>query len=101
MSPLALEIHVRTIDHTVRTSSPDFVADVDLDEIASGAITTMAAVELCLAGVWHRTVGGYVIDDQKLIDALSVPPPISMLASCGRACRRAWDVLNRDHFIPL
>jgi hypothetical protein len=101
MSPLALEIHVRTVDYSVRTTSPDFISDSDLDVVGSGSVTTMAAVELCLAGLWHRTVGGYVIDDPKLIDALSVPPSISLLTSCLRACRRAWDVLNRDNFIPL
>jgi hypothetical protein len=101
VSPLALEIHVRTVGRTVRTANPAFVSDAGLDAIAPGRVTTMAAVELCLAGLWHRTAtgyGGYVIADADLIDHMSTS---SVLRRVKAACQSLWRELNSERVIPL
>lgn len=101
VSPLALELHVRAVSRSVRTSNPAFVSDSALDAIAPGHVTTMAAIELCLAGVWHRAdhgYGGYVITDQELIDHFADMPVLRGLKS---ALRRMWRELNSERFIPL
>jgi hypothetical protein len=109
VSIVALEIHVRAIDRTVRTAFPAFVSDDDLDVIAPGHVTTIAALELCLVGMWHRAKDGYVVSDFDFIEHMSMGPARRQLrATRSRwtkrtvaACHRAWDVLNRDNFIPL
>ena len=93
VSPLALELHVRAVSRSVRTSNPAFVSDSALDAIAPGHVTTMAAIELCLAGY-----GGYVITDQELIDHFADMPVLRGLKS---ALRRMWRELNSERFIPL
>ncbi|WP_319448327.1 MULTISPECIES: hypothetical protein [unclassified Mycobacterium] len=101
VSPLALEIHVRAVSRSVRTANPAFISDAGLDAIAPGHVTTMAAVELCLAGLWHRTTngyGGYVIADGELIDHLAELP---LLRGIKAACRRLWRELNSEKVIPL
>jgi hypothetical protein len=101
VSALALEIHVRAVARTVRTANPAFISDAGLDAIAPGRVTTMAAVELCLAGLWHRTTngyGGYVIADADLIDHMTVPSSIRRIKA---ACRRLWRELNSEKVIPL
>jgi hypothetical protein len=109
VSPVASEIHVRAIAHTVHTAFPAFIADEDLDAIAPGRITTIAALELCLAGMWHRAKDGYVVSDLDFIDHMSAGIMRRNLRRVAarwtrktvEACRHAWDVLNRDNFIPL
>jgi len=98
LSPLALEIHVRAVDHSVHTECPAFISDAALDGIAAARITTMAALELCLREVWHRAKDGYVIADFDLIDHMSVSPTRRRLRS---ALRRLWRELNSERFIPL
>jgi hypothetical protein len=101
VSPLALEIHVRTVARTVRTANPAFISDAGLDAIAPGHVTTMAAVELCLAGLWHRTsngYGGYVIADGDLIDHMTAP---SVVRRIKAVARRVWQELNSEKIIPL
>lgn len=98
LSPIALEIHVRAVDHTVHTSCPAFISDDALDTIAPPRVTTMAALELCLAEVWHRAKDGYVIADFDLIDHMSESPTWRRLRA---ACRRLWRELNSEKFIPL
>jgi hypothetical protein len=109
VSIVALEIHVRAIDHTVHTAYPAFVSDDDLDMIAPGQVTTIAALELCLAGLWHRAKDGYVVSDFDFIEHMSASPVRRRLrmirTNWGRktrtACHHAWDVLNRENFVPL
>ena len=98
LTPMALEIHVRAVDHTVHTTCPAFISDDALDAIAPGRVTTMAALELCLAEVWHRAKDGYVIADFDLIDHMSEGPTRRRLRA---ACRRLWRELNSERFIPL
>ena len=88
------------------TPTPDFVADEDLDTVGSADAVTVAAAELCIAGIWERRDGGYMVLDHDLVD--------NLLSYNGRAAlphglsRKAIDVgcrwlkaLNRDRFIPL
>lgn len=90
VSPLALEIHVRAVSRSVRSANPTFISDAGLDAVAPARVTTMAAVELCLAGLWHRSTGGYggyVIADDDLIDHLSDVPVLRRIKA---ACLRVW-----------
>ncbi|MDX1892163.1 hypothetical protein [Mycolicibacterium sp. 050158] len=98
LSAAALEVHVRVVDHLAHTTGAAFIADEILDTLAHGRVTTMAAIELWLAGWWRRLDGGYVIVDQELIDALSHSPALRRL---GAACRRLWKTLNSETVIPL
>jgi hypothetical protein len=98
LSPLALEIHVRAADHSVHTECAAFISDTSLDGIAPARITTMAALELCLAEVWHRAEDGYVIADVDLIEHLSVSRTRRRLRS---VLHRLWRELNSERFIPL
>ena len=98
LSAMALEIHVRAVDHTVHTSCPAFISDDVLDTIAPGRVTTMAALELCLAEVWHRAKDGYVIADFDLIDHMSESPTRRRLRAVWH---RLWRELNSEKFIPL
>ena len=98
VSPAALEVHVRAVCHLAQSTRAQFIDDAGLDAIASGPVTTMAAIELCLAGWWRRLDGGYVVVDQELIDALSHGRARRRL---GAALRRVWTELNSERFIPL
>ena len=101
LSPIAVELHVRAVGRSVRTANPAFVSDAGLDAIAPGHVTTMAAVELCLAGLWQRTTsgyGGYVIVDDELIGLLADG---RLLRRIKALCRGVWRELNGERFIPL
>jgi hypothetical protein len=98
LSPASLEIHVRVVDHLAHTTGSNFVADAGLDGLAPGRVTTMAAIELSLAGWWRRLDGGYLIVDQELIDAMSHSPLWRRFAA---SCRRLWTTLNSETVIPL
>lgn len=87
LSTLALEIHVRAVADRVGTQYPAFVPDERLDAIAPGRVTTMAAVELCMAGMWYRATGGYVIADLDLVEDLSRPARRRWLRAVGRFLR--------------
>jgi hypothetical protein len=106
VSRTALEIHVLAVTGSVGTQTPDFVADEDLDTVGSADAVTVAAAELCVAGIWERRDGGYLVLDHDLVD--------NLLSYNGRAAlrhglsRKAIDVgcrwlktLNSDRFIPL
>ena len=98
LSPASLEVHVRVIDHLAHGTGSNFIADEVLDTLAHGRVTTMAAIELSLAGWWRRLDGGYVIVDQELIAAMSHSPVRRRFAA---ACRRLWKTLNSETVIPL
>ena len=98
LTPTSLEVHVRSVGHLARTTRSNYLPDRELDTLAAGTVTTMAAIELCLAGWWRRLDGGYLIVDQQLVDAMAHGTRWRRLKS---ACRRAWRILNRDNFIPL
>ena len=69
-----------------------------LDLVAPGPATTLAAIELCLAGFWRRIDGAYVIADDELIRELSRSTWTRKLAAAGR---RVWKALNSDLFLPF
>jgi hypothetical protein len=98
VSVAALELHVRALDRTVHSDCPVFVSDAVLDQIAPAQVSTMAALELSLAGLWDRSHGGYIVSDLDLIERLATNPVRRTLAA---ALRRSWNLLNRDNFIPL
>ncbi len=98
LSAASLDVHVRVIDHLAHTTGANFIADEILDTVAHAHVTTMAAIELSLAGWWRRLDGGYVIVDQDLIDAMSHSPTRRRIAA---ACKRLWRLLNSESVIPL
>jgi hypothetical protein len=98
LSNTSLEVHVRAIGHLSSTTRSNYLGDRELDTLASGPVTTMAAIELSLAGWWRRLDGGYLIVDQELIDAMAHSPSWRRLAA---ACRRVWTRLNSETVIPL
>lgn len=87
LSTLALEIHVRAVADRAGAAYPAFVPDERLDAIAPGRVTTMAAVELCMAGMWYRATDGYVIADLDLVEDLSRPAVRRWLWAVGRFFR--------------
>ncbi len=97
----ALEVHVRAVARSSHTEHPAFVGYVDLDAITSGSVSTMAAVELCLAGLWIRARDGYVIVDDELIKRLSAGPVFRWTHATARTLRNLWSALNDERFIPL
>ena len=101
LSPVALEIHVRAVGRSVHTAFPAFISDDGLDAIAPGPVTTMAALELCLAEVWHRASDGYVIADFDLIEHMSAGPARRLARWMADACVKVWRELNSERFIPL
>lgn len=84
LSTLALEIHVRAVADRIGSPYPAFVPDERLDAIAPGRVTTMAAIELCMAGMWYRATDGYVIADLDLVEHLSRPARQRWLQAVGR-----------------
>lgn len=86
LSTGALEIHVRVADRT-GSKFPAFIPDDRLDAIAGGRVTTMAAVELCMAGLWYRACDGYVIADLELVERLGQPARRRWLQTFGRLLR--------------
>jgi hypothetical protein len=94
VSALALEIHVQAVGRGIGSSCPSFIPDQRLDAITSGSVTTMAAIELWLSGLWFRVEGGYVADDPELIDHLSV-------GRLRRWARKLWRYLNSEPVIPF
>lgn len=109
ISASALEVHVRAVARSVLTNRPAFIGYDDLDAVAPGPVSTMAAVELCLADLWVQSKSGYVVVDNDLITRLSGGPAewwlrhgISRLAHvAGRGLRKVWRALNEERFIPL
>ncbi|VEG57184.1 Uncharacterised protein [Mycolicibacterium aurum] len=84
LSTLALEIHVRAVADRIGSTYPAFVPDDRLDAIAPGRVTTMAAIELCMAGMWYRADGGYVIADLDLVEDMSQTARRRWLRAVGR-----------------
>ncbi|MDG4666257.1 hypothetical protein [Mycobacterium sp. 236(2023)] len=87
VSASALEIHVRAVADRIGSSYPAFVPDERLDAIASGRVTTMAAIELCMAGMWYRASDGYVVADLDLIEHLGQPVRLRWMRAFGRFLR--------------
>lgn len=93
LSTGALEIHVRSVADRTGSKFPAFIPDERLDAIAPGRITTMAAVELCMAGLWYRACDGYVIADLDLVERLGRPARGRWLRAVSR--------FFREHLLPV
>lgn len=87
VSPAALEIHVRAVADRKGAAYPAFVPDDRLDAIAPGPVTTMAALELCMAGMWYRASNGYVVADLDLIEHFARPAGRRWVRAIGRFLR--------------
>ena len=109
VSAAALEVHVRAVARSIHTDYPAFVGYTDLDAVAPGQVSTLAAVELCLAGLWIQAKDGYVVTDNELIRRLSggavewwLRHAVSGIThATSRGLRKAWHALNEERFIPL
>ena len=93
LSATALEIHVRAVADRTGAAYPAFVPDERLDAIAPGPVTTMAALELCMAGMWYRASDGYVIAELDLIEHFARPVGRRWLHAVGR--------FFKDYLIPV
>jgi hypothetical protein len=76
-----LMLHMSAVTDCARTPTPNFVPDVYLDEVC--ADTTVAAVELCLTGLWERVSDGYLVLDQEFVDQV-----VGFLEYCDRRAAR-------------
>ena len=66
MSWSAYDLQVRAIAHSASSSHPGFVPDGYLEHLNGlGLQATITAAELCTAGLWERTGGGYRLLDRK------------------------------------
>ena len=100
----ALDVHARAVARSSESIRPSFVSDADLDAVAPPPVTTMAAIELCLAGLWRRTDGGYVVTDVDYVADVVAHGFRSRRRWRHRvsvALRRLWTELNAERFIPL
>ena len=65
MSWSAYDLRVRATAHAATSSQPGFVPDGYLENLNDlGLQATITADELCTAGLWERTGGGYRILDR-------------------------------------
>jgi hypothetical protein len=109
ISDAALQVHVRAVARSVHTEFPAYVSYTDLDALAPGPISTLAALELCFANLWLDAQDGYVITDNELIARLSVGSADLWLRRAAshlthatlKALRSVWRALNEERFIPL
>ncbi|WP_176561940.1 hypothetical protein [Mycolicibacterium palauense] len=105
ISPMALEVHVRALVRTAESPFPAFVPDPVLDDVAPPRVATMAALELCLSGLWDRASDGYVVSDLVTVERLARSALRRNLTSAGARSaaliRRSWRALNRETVVPL
>ena len=66
MTRAAYDLQCRATAHSVRCGHPGFVPDEHLDSLRTE--TTITAAELCTAGMWERTDGGYRILDWEAVE---------------------------------
>jgi|SRR5271165_6107107 len=67
LSRAAFQLHAFAIVNGAEEGYPGFVPDKYLNAIS--AETTITTAELCAAGMWRRTDGGYEILDRGMIQA--------------------------------
>ena len=75
MTAAAYRLHVSATAHSAARDHPGFVPDEDLaipadqDQGGLGADPATLAAELCAAGMWERTDGGYRVLDWPAVHA--------------------------------
>ena len=70
MSWSAYDLQVRATAHSAASGQPGFVPDGYLENLNDlGLQPTITADELCTAGLWERTGGGYRILDRETVQA--------------------------------
>lgn len=68
LSRAAFQLHNFGMMNSVRDSNPGFISDDYLNNIA--AETTLTAMELVSAGLWERSIDGYLVTDPKSLEML-------------------------------
>lgn len=70
VSRAAFMLHSHAMVESATSASPGFIPDEYLEAIA--AETDLTAAELCLAGLWERTDGGYSVLDPMMDEAVKM-----------------------------
>ena len=84
LSRAAMHLHTFGVLSSIEAGEPGFVSDRYLNAIT--AETSITTLELCLAGLWERTAGGYLVADT---DTMSVALQIhGQLTDLAERCRR-------------
>lgn len=84
VSRAALRLHVYAILASIENGNPGFVSDGYLDAVAVD--TSLAAIELCTAGLWERAEGGYdVVESETFRVASEVHRQLEDLSAQCRA----------------
>lgn len=84
VSRAALRLHVYAILASIETGNAGFVSDGYLDSVAVD--TSLAAIELCTAGLWERAAGGYdVLETETFRVASEVHRQLEELSARCRA----------------
>lgn len=66
LSRAAFQLHSFGMVNSVSDGKPGFISDDYLNNIA--AETTLTAMELVSAGLWERSMGGYLVTDPKMLE---------------------------------
>jgi hypothetical protein len=84
VSRAALRLHAYAILASIENGNPGFVSDSYLDSVA--VETSLAAIELCTAGLWERAEGGYeVLETETFRVASEVHRQLEELSAHCRA----------------
>lgn len=84
VSRAALRLHVYAILASIESGDPGFVSDGYLDSVTVD--TSLAAIELCTAGLWERAEGGYdVLETETFRVASEVHRQLEELSAHCRA----------------
>lgn len=69
LSRAAFQLHGFGVMESVADGTPGFVSDEYLNAIS--AETTITVAELCTAGLWQRTDGGYEVLDREALQVVT------------------------------
>ncbi len=75
LSTTALHLHLCSVLVTATTERPGFVSDEFLASIDEDI--TLALIEVCLAGLWHREQNGYQIPADQLHRVVAILDELS------------------------
>ncbi|MGV2952214.1 hypothetical protein ACNPM8_08580 [Glutamicibacter sp. AGC46] len=66
LSRAAFQLHSFGMVNSISDGNPVFISDEYLNNIA--AETTLTAMELVSAGLWERSMEGYLVTDSKMLE---------------------------------